>query len=213
MGSSTARRTRRSQADAQRDVRGSILQATERLLGERRFDELSVADILEAADVSRASFYFYFEGKHAVLGELVRGAVEQGLDVAQPWLEHEQHGSPQEAMRQGVLAGARLWRSRAPVLRAIVENWRSDPALTALWTELMDRFTQETIRRVQRDRELGLAPESPLDTALLASTLTWLGERLYYLAAIGQPPFDEEERLVNALVEVWLALVYRLRED
>lgn len=211
MGAPAARRTRRSEADTQRDVRDRILQATERLLGKRRFDELSVADILEASGVSRASFYFYFEGKHAVLADLVRGAVEQGLGAAQPWLEHEQHGSPEEAVRQGIRGGAQLWRERAPVLRAIVENWRSDPALSALWTELMDRFTRETIQRIERDRELGAAPESELDPALLASTLTWLGERLYYLAAIGQAPFDQEDRLVDALAEVWLALVYRPR--
>ena len=43
----------------QRDVRRAILDATEGLLTEHRFDEIHVAAILRAAGVSRASFYFY----------------------------------------------------------------------------------------------------------------------------------------------------------
>src|SRR5258708_19317940 len=70
----------------QRDVREAILDATEHLLAEYRFDELSVADILRVARVSRASFYFYFDSKHAVLGELVRRAVNLARAVPQLWV-------------------------------------------------------------------------------------------------------------------------------
>ena len=73
----------------QRDVREAILDATEHLLAEHRFDQLSVADILSVARVSRASFYFYFDSKHAVLGELVRRAVNLARAVAQPWVEED----------------------------------------------------------------------------------------------------------------------------
>ena len=35
------------------------------------------------------------------------------------------------------------------------------------------------------------------------NALTWLGERLYYLAAIGSPPFDDQETLVETLLFLW----------
>ena len=54
-----ARRDRPSRGEVQRDLRRAILDATERLLVDHRFDELRVAHILSAAKVSRASFYFY----------------------------------------------------------------------------------------------------------------------------------------------------------
>src|ERR1700733_207255 len=41
---------------------------------------------------------------------------------------------PVAALRTGITAGAELWRASAPVLRAIVENWRTDPRLETLWT-------------------------------------------------------------------------------
>jgi AcrR family transcriptional regulator len=188
-------------------VRKAILEATEELLATHRFDEITVADVLAAAGVSRASFYFYFESKHAVLAELVRAAVGAGHQAARPWLEHQGGPPPAERLRQGIADGARLWREKAPVLRAIVENWRTDPALTELWTELMESYTVAAAERIARDREAGLAPDG-VEAHTLASALTWLGERAYYLAAVGVPPFDDETSLVDVLTDVWVSTVY-----
>src|SRR5262245_5708000 len=206
MARPAARRDRPSRGEVQRDLRRAVLDATERLLVDHRFDELRVADILRAAPVSRASFYFYFPSKHAVLAELVRAVVEQALEVAQPWLETDD--SPRATLRQGTLDGARLWRAHAPGLRAIVENWRSDPALTKLWSEMMERFTAAATGRIEHDRRAGRAPAKDVDARLLATALTWLGERAYYLAAIGHAPFDDEQALVDALTEIWVSTIY-----
>ena len=207
MSRRTARKETRAAGES-RDVERAILEATERLLAEYRFDELSVADILGAAGVSRASFYFYFEGKHAVLAELVRSAVAEGHEAARPWIEYAGDGTPADEIRGGIADGARLWRAKAPVLRAIVENWRSDPGLTELWTELMESYTRRAAERIARDRASGLARESSIDASTMAGALTWLGERLYYLAALDEPPFDDETRLIDTLTEIWLATVY-----
>ena len=71
MARPAARRDRPSRGEAQRDLRRAILDATERLLLDHRFDELRVADILSAAKVSRASFYFY--NTRAEVDRLVEG--------------------------------------------------------------------------------------------------------------------------------------------
>ena len=175
---------------------------------ERRFGELAVADILAAAQVSRASFYFYFEDKQDVLAELVRGAVSAGLEAARPWVEHADEVSPQASLRRGTAEAARLWQARAPVLRAMVENWNTNPTLRQLWIELMDRFTKVTIERIERDRAAGVARPSTLEPRVLASALTWLGERLYYLAALDVPPFDDEDQLVDVLTEFYSVMIY-----
>src|SRR6266498_1352519 len=172
-----ARPTRTSRAE-DRKLRETILTATGRLLADRRFDELTVADILAVAGVSRASFYFYFESKYAVLADLVRHAVAEGHEAAQPWLGHAGDRPPAGEIRSGILDGARLWSAHAPLLRAIVENWRSDPGLSKLWTELMDGYTKSPAERIQRDRASGLAPETSINAGTLAATLTWLGERV-----------------------------------
>ena len=194
-------------ADA-RDVRKLILDATELLLAARRFESLSVADILDAASVSRGSFYFYFANKHAVLAELVRRAVGSAREAADTWTG-DASGAPGTALRRGTAEGTRLWRAHGPVLRAIVENWQSDPALTQLWTETMDGFTAIAAERIRADRAAGSAPDRGDDPQALAAILCWMNERAWYLAAIGHPGFtDDDTQLTDALTEIWQAAIY-----
>jgi AcrR family transcriptional regulator len=202
-----ARRTRSSDParPADRALRETILVATGRLLVDHRFDELSVADILTAAGVSRGSFYFYFESKHDVLAELVERAVSQGHAAAQSWLEHASPLDREATLRAGIRGGAMLWQEQAPVLRAIVENWRTDPKLTQLWQRMMDGFTEVTVARIEQDAAPGTGLPAGVDPRTLAATLTWLGERIYYLAAISMPPFDDQDALVNALTHIWMS--------
>lgn len=188
------------------ELRETILKATARLLTDHDFGELAVSDILTAAGVSRGSFYFYFDSKHDVLGELVRRAMEQGHAAAAPWLASP--ADPPAALRAGITAGAQLWQASAPILRAIVENWRADPRLTALWLEQMQSFTDATIAQITADPRAVQRLEGQ-DIPALASALTWLGERVYYLAATSTPPFDDQDTLVSTLLHIWTSTLYR----
>lgn len=202
----TVRSARRSAAaPASAELRERILSATRELLRERRFDTLSVADILDAAGVSRASFYFYFPSKQAVLADLVREAVAQGQQAARPWTDREQ--DPVSALRSGVTDGARLWRDNAGVLMAIVESWGSDEELRELWLEQMNLFTEAATARIESDPVAGPRLGSTRARAAAAS-LTWMGERLYYLAAASVPPFDDEEVLIETLTTAWTSILY-----
>jgi AcrR family transcriptional regulator len=191
------------------DLRDRILAATTDLLRERRFDALSVADIIAAAGVSRASFYFYFAGKQAVLAALVRQAIARGHEAATPWTSAGTSAAPDPvaAIRSGVTDGARLWRDNAGVLMAIVESWGADPALRELWLAQMDTFTEATVARIAADPAV-VERLAGLDLRAVAASLTWLGERLYYLAAARVPPFDDETVLIDTLTNTWTATLY-----
>src|SRR5579864_1865075 len=56
------------------------------LFGERGFQNVTVEDITEAADVGKGTFFNYFESKDQVLGvmaEIQLGKVREALDVAE----------------------------------------------------------------------------------------------------------------------------------
>jgi AcrR family transcriptional regulator len=186
-------------------LREEILVATANLLANEQFGDLTVNDILSAAGVSRGSFYFYFDSKHDVLAELVRRAVAQGHDAASPWLANPV--DKVAALRIGTAAGAQLWMANAPILRAIVENWRTDPRLTALWLEQMQTFTDAAIAQINADPE-AVKRLVGVDVVALASSLTWLSERVYYLAATETPPFDDQDTVVETLVHIWASALY-----
>jgi AcrR family transcriptional regulator len=185
------------------ELRERVLDAMRRLLDERRFASLSVADVIAAAGVSRASFYFYFPGLPAVLAELVRRAVAQGQDAARPWTEGEV--APADGLRAGVAAGAALWQDNAGVLKAVVESWGSDDQLRELWLAQMDTFTEAAAARIAADPAAKLRGA---EVRAVAAALTWTGERLYYLAAAGVPPFDDRETLVDTLAHLWVSAIY-----
>ncbi|MET8652879.1 TetR/AcrR family transcriptional regulator [Nocardia aurea] len=204
-GESTPRRPRRGQG---RSVRQHILDATSELLAERSFNEFSVADILTRANVARGTFYFHFGSKHEVLAELVRRTVARGHEAAHPSLGHEAEGQRRNTIRYGVAESARLWREHPHILRAIVENWRSDPGLAELWLEQMSTFTATTEARLEADAAAGVLRDDIPDTKALATALTWLGERLHYLAAIDVAPLNDEEQLVDVLTHIWMSTLY-----
>jgi TetR/AcrR family transcriptional regulator, ethionamide resistance regulator len=207
-----AKPTRRGQGRRDRPSNGdhperreAILVAAADLLANKQFTDLTVGDILSAAGVSRGTFYFYFDSKHDVLAELVRRAVTQGHEAASPWLEDP--ADKIAALRAGTAAGAQLWMTNAPVLRAIVENYRTDPRLTALWLDQMQTFTDAAIAQINADPK-ALERLAGVDITALASSLTWLSERLYYLAATNTPPFDDQATLIDSLVYIWAATLY-----
>lgn len=78
-----------------RKTRDAIYAAFASLVVERGYDQMTVEDVLEAADIARSTFYAHFPGKSAVLqfgfdrlaNEL--GPTEQpGLDFVEPLLRH-----------------------------------------------------------------------------------------------------------------------------
>jgi AcrR family transcriptional regulator len=182
-----------------------VLTATRDLLGQHRFESISVADIIADAGVSRASFYFYFPSKQAVLAELVRRAVNEGQRAAHPWTDGQQ--DPLEALRSGIEAGAALWKENAGVLTAIVENWGTDEQLRELWLQQMQTFTDAAVARIQSDPGV-LRHLNGLDVRAVAASLTWLGERLYYLAAANVPPFTDRDILIDTLTHAWIRTLY-----
>src|SRR5205809_4089016 len=114
------RRVKRAEGEA----REAQLASAERLLGDRKIADLTVADVLADAKVSRASFYFYFASKHdlvTALGEQIMGEVEH---AATPWLDRSDL-EPAEALRASVSGTLGVWERHGPVLRAIAESWQT----------------------------------------------------------------------------------------
>jgi len=184
--------------------------ATRDLLTRGRYSELSVAAILAASGTAKGSFYFYFESKEDLLEALVRDAVAAGLGAAQTWTDPSTASDPVQALRDGAAAGARLWREEAPVLRAIVEARGTDATLDEFWREQMEQFSLAALARLEGDDEAAVWLDGR-DPRPVVTSLTWLGERVYYLAATQTAPFDDEQVVVDVLADMWALALYGRR--
>jgi TetR/AcrR family transcriptional regulator, ethionamide resistance regulator len=198
-------RRRRGTRARRRDLASSILDAAEGLLTRHGLAELTVADLIEAAVVSRGSFYFYFESKEAVVAALLERIVDEIHEASLPWLERGDT-PPERALREALTGSLALWRRHAAALRSTVETWQTNPEIQELWGEVLRRFTAAAAAQIERDREAGLAVEGPPATSL-AGALVAMNERCYYFAVVDTEPESDGE-LVDTLTAIWLSSIY-----
>src|SRR4051794_26273741 len=200
----TQRRARRPEGE----TRDALLASAERLLEDRKIVDLTVADVLREAGVSRASFYFYFASKHDLviaLAEQIMGEVEQ---AATPWLERGEL-EPAEAVRAAASGTLGVWQRHGAVLRAVAESWHVSPELGDLWGRFVQRFVDRARAQIERERAAGVAPPDGPDAAALGASLIWMNERAFYLwSSQAEPALADAETVVDTLTSIWLEAVY-----
>ncbi len=104
----------------------AVLRATTELLETTPLAELSVAQILAAAQVGRTSFYEHFSSKEDVVVKLVRGIVAEVAEGLEPMFDHGRR-PPEAAFREGLGNWMRISARYRPLLVAAIEEWPTYP--------------------------------------------------------------------------------------
>jgi AcrR family transcriptional regulator len=170
--------------------------------------ELSVAQIIGAAGISRATFYFYFSSKFAVLTPLVEHAINEIFRVSRQSLTRTSGLSPEAAMRRRIQTSAQVWYANRAVLQATVENWNAVPELREVWLRALGGLTTALAAEIDAERALGRAPAGP-DSRSLAATLVWTTERCLYVSGLNVPDaIGDQTETVEALTRLWLGALY-----
>ena len=186
----------------------SIFSATARLLARQPFNDISVAQILTEAKISRATFYFYFGSKFSVLSGLLERAMDDIFETVQPFLARSPEDSPTDALQRSIRAVTHAWHRHRPVLQAANHHWHSEPELRDLWLAIAERFIAAGAVEIERERDAGLIT-SPVSSRTLAATLFWATERVLYIAGLGiEQGLAEEEAAVDTLVAMWRGTLY-----
>ena len=190
------------------DAEQAILDATERLLARTSLHDLSVAQIIDGAGISRATFYFYFSSKFAVLTSLVERAISEILETSRQLLERTASLPVELAMSQRIQTGAKIWAENRAVLQATVENWNAIPELRVVWLRALGGLTSALASEIDRERARGRAPAGP-DSRSLATTLVWTTERCLYVSGLSEPDLVADEAgMTEALTRIWLGAMY-----
>jgi AcrR family transcriptional regulator len=185
-----------------------IYAATERLLDRESFTDVSVAQILTEANISRATFYFYFASKFSVLSGLLGRAMDDIFETVQPFLARSAEESPAQALERSIRAVTQAWHRHRPVLRATNHHWHSEPELRDRWLGVVERFVAAGAAEIERERAAGLIA-SDVPSRTLAAILFWGTERVLYIAGMGvEPDLPDEEAAVAPLVALWQGTLY-----
>lgn len=180
-----------------------MFKATEKLLEQHPFADLSVAQIIEQAGISRASFYHYFSSKLGVIAGLLVAVMDEIFEIATPFMRRP-GTTVTESLRTSMQNAMDIWTAHRVLLRVVMENWASSAELEAQWCGVMSRFAEAVAREIDQEREAGHLPAG-LPSEHLATALIWSTERCLYVAGrgLGESPLDERAE-VEVLVTLWV---------
>jgi AcrR family transcriptional regulator len=178
-------------ARKKRETHESLVRAAHSLFLERGYEETTVDDIVEAADVSRATFFNHFPGKSALLSELADAIDEQFERLIER--ERRREASTQERLLRLFAGFARLG-SGSPQNRELVRRVLSEARFGGLSLDQrgahMARFSGALVSLlrdgvaqgdVRTDYDISVLADVVAGT-YLAVLLDWLGDPRFPLA-------------------------------
>jgi TetR/AcrR family transcriptional regulator, ethionamide resistance regulator len=186
---------------------GAVLDATARLLRTTSLADLSVAQILAAADVGRTSFYEHFSSKDDVVVKLMESLSDEVAAELTPMLERGER-SPDEAFALGLGNLVQTASRYAPLVVAVSEEWPAIAELKQIWFAMLGDFTSRLARVIDSERAAGIAPDGA-DAPALAASLVWTAERAFHVAVGGDhPTLVDAGTIVDPLVQLFVGTIY-----
>ena len=178
------------------EARRRIVEATARLLGERRFRELSVEIVMREAGLPRTVFYRYFDGlPHVVitlLDELLEQIVDERVAAGRP-------GDP-EVLRAGLKRTVETFDQHGPLIRGLLEAAAVDAEVEEAYHAVLERSVDAIAERIAEGiTEGGLRQVSPRDVARALALIN--GH--YLLDALGREPKTDPAVALETLWTVW----------
>jgi AcrR family transcriptional regulator len=155
------------------ETHARILEAASLLFSKNGFDATGVAEICQAAGVSKGAFYHHFPTKQAVFMELMDSWLN-GLDAGFQLMLSQTEDIPQALLQMAEMAGS-LFESADVRLPIFLEFWTQasrDPSVWQATIEPYRRYQAYFSRLIQE----GIAEGSlaPIDPALASRALVYL---------------------------------------
>jgi AcrR family transcriptional regulator len=188
-------------------TQAAVLEATTELLRTVPLADLTVAQILAAANVGRTSFYEHFSSKDDVVVKLVRSISEEIADELAPIFDRGDR-TVDEAYRQGLDTWMHLGARYGPLMVAATEDWPRIPELRRLWFAILGDFSRRLAGLIELDRAAGIAPPGA-DSEALAASLAWATERAFHIATGGHhPTLTDVDAIIEPLVQLYVGTIY-----
>lgn len=105
--------------------REAFIEAAQRLMQSKGYEQMSVQDLLDELDASKGAFYHYFESKEILLEAVIERMVDAGLAAVAPIAEDPYLAALEKL--KGVFGGLGRWKTdRKALVLSLLEVWVSD---------------------------------------------------------------------------------------
>lgn len=129
--------SRRGPSRADR-TEAAILESAWELLARRPYESITVDDLAEAAGISRASFYRYFESKSAVVQAITARLLETSGPAWIGVIPADGTFRPED-VRQSLIAFFERWQLHGHVFQAMRTIAETDPSVQRFWEESVEQ--------------------------------------------------------------------------
>jgi len=177
------------------EARRQIVEATGRLLRDRRFRDVTVDDVMAEAGLSRTVFYRHFDGLPAVVVGLLDDLLAAIVALADT-------GDPddRETLRRQLAMAVRAFREHGPLLLAFDEAARHDPRVEAVYRAWFDHTVEVSAELIERGVARGHTPPMPVRDVTRALTAM---NGNYLLDLVARDPEFDEAAALETLWTVW----------
>ena len=122
--------------------RDEFVDAAQRLIQERGYEQMSIQDVLNDLDASKGAFYHYFDSKEALLSAVIERMTDGAMAVLTPMVGDP--GLTAAVKLQRVFSGiAQFKNDRKELLLAIIQVWISDDNAI-----VREKFRRSTVKRL-----------------------------------------------------------------
>ena len=190
---------RRTEARRRRaSVEQVILDATEALLADRAFRDLSIEEVMARAGLTRTAFYRYFPDLEAVLLRQLLGAQAELGQAADLWLSVD--ADPQGGLLPAATALAEVFHRHGRLLLALADASAGSPDIEAAWHAAIHSFVAPVQERIEGMCRQGLCHlDDPAQTAV---ALVWMNER-YLLESFGRGQGVPVRVAAQTIASIW----------
>ena len=190
--------------------RDAFIDAAQRLIQAKGYEQMSIQDVLDELDASRGAFYHYFDSKVTLLDAVVERMVEAATTELAPVADDPDLSALQKL--EGVFGGLARWKAaRKELMLALMRVWLSDEnAIVREKSRQLTtiRLTPLLARIVRQGSAEGVFRASSAEhlAAVFVSLVLGANEtasRLFVAFQAGAISFENVERTLLAYVEAF----------
>ena len=186
--------------------RGAFVDAAQRLIATKGYEQLSIQDLLDETGASKGAFYHYFDSKESLLEAVIQRITDTALAAVEPITQDPARSAVEKLV--GMFSGITGWKNaRKDLMLALLEVWMSDDNIVVrerVRTSVSSRLGPILTRLVAEGQAEGtFEVEDPATTAeLMVALITGsneLASRLFLARQRGQATMDDARKLVAGL--------------
>ena len=183
--------------DRTRETRDKLLRVARDVFEEDGFDGASISRIVESANVSRGTFYLYFESKEDIFRTLATELLTQVVELQRPLDKLE----PIDTIRSSIRGFIAYYRDHARLMAVLEQVATHDPSFRTLRRDMRRGVAERAVRFIASLQRRGTVPAT-VDPRYAATALTGMIDRFAYVWLVLEEEFDEDE-VVETLTRLW----------